>query len=149
MRKGLRRCGPTEGDIVHTGRIGREDGSGHPAEPRLPFHADRNTRASRHFLGVGNIRCLTNEIAVADGKWDLRDVVDANKRAVPPMDGLCSLVLRRSGGGWLIEAYRYTVTPRAGPPPTLLKQPGFLGGGSVQETRCHRMMAFQHLAGDL
>jgi hypothetical protein len=118
-----------EGDIVHT------DGSVERTaqiirQNRAYLFSRQEYRASRHFLGVGNIRCLTSEIAVADGKWNLRDVVDANKRAVPEMDGLCSLVLRRSGGGWLIEAYRYTVTPRAGPPPTLLKQPGFLGGVS-------------------
>jgi creatinine amidohydrolase len=84
-------------------------------------------KASRHFLGIGNIRCLTNEIAVADGKWDLREVVDGKRRTVPPIDGLCTLVLKRTNGNWGIEAYRYTITPRAGPTPTVLKQPGFVG----------------------
>ena len=82
-------------------------------------------RASRHFLQIGQIRCVTNDVAVADGKWELREVVDASRRAVPPMNGLCTLVLKRAGGGWLIEAYRYTINPRPGDTPSFLKQPGF------------------------
>ena len=88
---------------------------------RLPEYG-----ASRHFLGIGNIRCLTDDVAVADGKWDLREVLDGNRKLLPPMDGLCTLVLKRSLGNWAIEAYRYTITPRAGPTPTVLKQPGFI-----------------------
>ena len=46
--------------------------------------------------------------------------------------GLFTLVLSTSGGpgaDWFIEAWRYTVTPDQGPPPTtILKQPGFTGG---------------------
>jgi creatinine amidohydrolase len=83
-------------------------------------------RASRHFLSIGNIRCLTNDVAVADGRWDLRDVVNASRQAIPPLDGLCTLVLKRTNGAWLIEAYRYTVTPRGTPPPTVLPRPGFM-----------------------
>lgn len=85
----------------------------------LPEHA-----ASRHSLAIGHIRCLAPDIAVADGKWELRGVVDAGRRAVPPVEGLSTLVVKRTRGSWAIEAYRYTVTPRTGPP-TFLKQPGF------------------------
>ena len=115
-----------EGDIAHpdgfverTSQVIRQN--------RANLFMRTEYRASRHFLGIGNVRCLTRDVAVADGKWDLREVVDANRKLVPPLDGLCTLVLKRAGGAWLIEAYRYTVTPRAGPPPSLLKQPGFLG----------------------
>lgn len=115
----------SEGDIAHpdgtverTAQVIRQN--------RAHLFTRQEYRASRHFLGVGQIRCVTNDVAVADGKWDLREVVDANRRAVPPMDGLCTLVLKRAGGGWAIEAYRYTITPRTGAAPSLLKQPGFL-----------------------
>jgi creatinine amidohydrolase len=87
----------------------------------LPEH-----KASRHFLGIGNIRCVTEDVAVADGKWDLREVTDSNRKSVPPLDGLCTLILKRLSGSWAIEAYRYTITPRNGPTPTVLKQPGFV-----------------------
>ena len=114
-----------EGDIVHpdgsverTAQVIRQN--------RAYLFTLAEYRASRHFLGIGNIRCLTNDVAVADGKWDLREVVDANRKTVPPMDGLCTLVLKRTGGSWGIEAYRYTITPRAGPAPTVLKRPGFV-----------------------
>ena len=116
----------SEGDIAHP------DGSVERTavvirQNRAHLFTRLEYRSSRHFLGIGTTRCITHDVAVADCKWDLREVVDANKRAVPPMDGLCTLVLRRAGNAWLIEAYRYTVTPRSSPPPTLLKQPGFLG----------------------
>ena len=114
-----------EGDIVHpdgsverTAQVIRQN--------RAYLFTLPEYRASRHFLGIGNIRCLTNDVAVADGKWDLREVVDGSRKLVAPMDGLCTLVLKRTGGGWAIEAYRYTITPRAGPTPTVLKQPGFV-----------------------
>jgi uncharacterized protein (TIGR02246 family) len=92
---------------------------------RAQLFARMEYRASRHSLQVGQIRCVTNDVAVADGKWELREVVDASRRAVAPMNGLCTLVLKRAGGGWLIEAYRYTINPRPGDTPSFLKQPGF------------------------
>ena len=114
-----------EGDIAHPdGSVERT--SQVIRQNRAHLFTRQEYRASRHFLGIGQIRCLTADVAVADGKWDLREVVDANRKAVPPMDGLCTLVLKKSGGGWLIEAYRYTVNPRSGGAPTLLKQPGFI-----------------------
>jgi creatinine amidohydrolase len=114
-----------EGDIVHpdgaverTAQVIRQN--------RAYLFSQPEYRGSRHSLTLGNIRCLTNDVAVADGKWDLREVVDARRQAVPPVEGLCTLVLKKLGGGWPIEAYRYTITPRAGAaPPRLLKRPGF------------------------
>lgn len=116
-----------EGDIAHpdgtverTAQVIRQN--------RAYLFTRHEYKASRHFLTIGNIRCLTSDVAVADGKWELRDVVDAQRQTVPPMDGLCTLVLKkRTGGDWAIEAYRYTITPRAGAGPTLLKRPGFIG----------------------
>ena len=114
-----------EGDIVHPdGSVERT--SQVIRQNRAYLFGLPEYRGSKHFLGIGHIRCLTNDIAVADGKWDLREVLDASRKVLPPMDGLCTLVLKRTDGRWGIEAYRYTITPRAGPTPTVLKQPGFI-----------------------
>jgi len=114
-----------EGDIVHPdGSVERT--SQVILQNRAYLFGLPEYRGSKHFLNIGNIRCLTNDIAVADGKWDLREVLDASRKVLPPMDGLCTLVLKRTDGRWGIEAYRYTITPRAGPTPTVLKQPGFI-----------------------
>ena len=113
-----------EGDIIHPdGSVERS--SQVIRQNRAYLFTLPEYKASRHFLGVGHIRCLSPDIAVADGKWDLRGVVDAGRRAVPPVEGLCTLILKRTGGRWAIEAYRYTITPRSGAP-TFLKQPGFV-----------------------
>jgi hypothetical protein len=75
------------------------------------------------------IRCLSADIAVADGRWQLRGLTDANNQPVPPLDGLCTLVVKRDGSGWFIEAYRYTINAtKAAVPPALLKRPGYPGG---------------------
>jgi creatinine amidohydrolase len=85
-------------------------------------------RLSRHPIQIGVIRCLTSDIAIADGKWELRDVTDGNGKILPTVNGLLTLVLRRADGEWRIEAYRYTIDAPAEPlPPTLLKRPGFPG----------------------
>ena len=114
-----------EGDIVHpdgsverTARVIQQN--------RAYLFSRPEYKASRHFLGIGTIRCLTSDVAVADGKWELREVTNANRQTVPPVEGLCTLVLKRAGGSWWIEAYRYTVTPRGTPPPVLLPRPGFI-----------------------
>ena len=74
---------------------------------------------------MGNVRCVTRDVAVVDGKWDLRGVVDRAGSASPPGQGLVTIVLSRTPEGWLFEAYRYTVTQQAAVPPTLLKKPGY------------------------
>lgn len=88
----------------------------------------REYRHSRHPMQIGQIRCLTNDIAVADGKWELRDVTDAAGKPQPTRKGLLTLVLKRSGG-WSIEAYRYTIDASNPAGPTLLKRPGWPGRG--------------------
>jgi creatinine amidohydrolase len=114
-----------EGDIAHPD--GSVERTSHAIrQNRASLFMRQEYRASRHFLSIGHIRCLTTDVALADGKWDLRDVVDANRRAVPPMNGLCTLVLKRSDGRWAIEAYRYTVNAKTGATPSMLKQPGFI-----------------------
>jgi hypothetical protein len=89
----------------------------------------REYRFSRHPLQVGVIRCLTNDVAVADGKWELRTVMDANGKMMPTTKGLFTWVLKKTGG-WQIEAYRYSIDPAAPPTPTLLTRPGWPGRGS-------------------
>ena len=115
----------TEGDIVHpdgsverTARVIQQN--------RAYLFSRPEYKASRHFLAIGTIRCLSGDIAVADGKWELREVVNASRQTLPPVEGLCTLVLKRAGGAWAIEAYRYTVTPRGTPPPVVLPRPGFI-----------------------
>jgi creatinine amidohydrolase len=66
-------------------------------------------RGSHHLLQLNLLRCLSTEIAVADGKWELTDVVDAANKPVPKREGQVTLVVKRIGARWYIEAYRYTV----------------------------------------
>jgi hypothetical protein len=69
-------------------------------------------------------------MAVVDGKWELRLVDPPGTPRTQPYRGLCTLVLRSGGAGWLIEAWRYTVDPALNttPAPTILKKPGWPGG---------------------
>jgi creatinine amidohydrolase len=94
---------------------------------RAALFAQRTHRSTRHPLTIGNIRCLANDIAVADGKWELRGVTSTSGEPLPTTQGLCTIVVKRSAGAWLIEAYRYTITPPGPTPPTLLKRPGYPG----------------------
>jgi hypothetical protein len=82
-------------------------------------------RQSRHTLTMGAVRCLTADIAVVDGKWELRGVLDRAGNPAPRGHGLATIVVKRGPEGWLFEAYRYTVTQQAAVPPTLLKKPGY------------------------
>ena len=95
---------------------------------------------SKHNLQLMDIRCLGANTAIADGKWDLSlgQEPKGGGRAGRALGtgrthkGLCTLILIKppDGGSWQIEAWRYTVDPPDGvPPPTTLKQPGFLGRG--------------------
>jgi ketosteroid isomerase-like protein len=97
-------------------------------------------RGSSHPLTLNDIRCVSPNVAIADGKWELRLVDPAGSngptgpgRGLAPdryNTGLCTLVLVGGGGSWRVEAWRYTVDPLNGtPPPTTLKQPGFIRGG--------------------
>jgi uncharacterized protein (TIGR02246 family) len=115
------------GDIIHPdGTI--ERGPIAIMTNRAQLFARREYRMSRHPLRITMVRCLTPDMAVADGKWELRGVVDAAGKPVPPMEGQVTLVVKR-GGNWLIEAYRYTITPTSGPSSQApQKRPGPPGG---------------------
>jgi hypothetical protein len=121
------------------GDMGHPDGlvertAQHITINRAELFKRREYRLSRHALQLGVIRCLADDIAVADGKWELRDVTDANGKIIPAVKGLCTLVVKRTNGSWEIEAYRYTIDAPVGPQtPTLLKRPGYPGapGGSL------------------
>jgi creatinine amidohydrolase len=103
---------------------------------RVELFKRREYRGSVHTVTLNDIRCLGPDIAIADGKWELRMETSpmsttsgrASSAGTQIFAGWCTLVLRNPG--WSIEAWRYTVTPQTGPPPpTVLKQPGFLGRG--------------------
>jgi creatinine amidohydrolase len=95
----------------------------------------REYRGSVHPVTIYDFRCLGSGFAVADGKWELRFAASPGTGTpgrggmpAPRYDGLFTLVLNGEGDDWLIEAWRYTVNPPEGtPPPTTLKQPGFIG----------------------
>lgn len=119
------------GDIVHPdGAI--ERGAQLITINRMQLFARREYRSSRHPLTLTRIRCLSADIAIADGKWELRGVLDSSGKPLPTMEGLVTLVLKRTGG-WLVEAYRYTITPAPAAqttPAPLPKRPG--GPGSLR-----------------
>jgi creatinine amidohydrolase len=96
------------GNIIHTdGTV--ERGAKVIAQNRLQLFARPEYRGSRHPMSFNLVRCLTEDIAVADGKWELRGLRDAGGRPAPPMQGQVTIVARRAGESWKIEAYRYTV----------------------------------------
>lgn len=106
-------------------------------ENRKALFQKSQYRGSIHPVTVYDIRCLDSTHAIADGKWELRlnDTSGTTNQGRPPgattnYNGLFTFVLTGQGGDWLIEAWRYTVDPPLGtPPPTTLKQPGFIGRG--------------------
>jgi creatinine amidohydrolase len=117
------------GDIVHPdGAI--ERGSQLITINRMRLFERREYRSSRHPLVLNRIRCLSSDIAVVDGKWELRGVLDTSGRPLPMMEGQVTLVLKRTGP-WLIEAYRYTVKPAVAQttPAPLPRRPGGPAGG--------------------
>jgi creatinine amidohydrolase len=115
-----------EGDMVHPDGL-IEHGRETIRVNRAALFLRREYRGSKHPMTISNIRCLTQDIAVVDGKWELRGVSDAGGRMLPSFEGLFTLVLKRAGA-WFIEAYRYTQKPATAPMPTWLKRPGYPGG---------------------
>jgi uncharacterized protein (TIGR02246 family) len=112
-----------DGDMVHPeGLI--ERGRRTILSNRTEMFQRREYRGSRHFLTLTSTRCLSADVAVSDGKWELRGVTDASGTALPPFEGLCTLVLKRTGT-WQIEAYRYTIKPSNKPLPVWLARPGW------------------------
>lgn len=116
-----------EGDIVHPDGL-IERGRQVIRANRAALFMRPEYRGSKHPLTMGTIRCLSSDIAVADGKWELRGVSDDKGKPLPNFEGQFTLAVKRSDGEWLIEAYRYTQKPAAAPMPTVLKRPGFPGG---------------------
>jgi hypothetical protein len=115
------------GDIVHPdGAI--ERGAPLITINRMQLFARREYRLTRHPLVLTMVRCLSEDIAVADGKWELRGVLDSSGKPLPMMEGQVTLVLKRTSG-WLIEAYRYTLKPPAAPQTTPAPLPRRPGGG--------------------
>ena len=103
---------------------------------RARLFTRREYRGSKHPLQLNDVRCLGNDVALADGKWELR--LQEQPQTTPGRglvvalsnQGWCTLVLQRREGGWGIEAWRYTVNPPEGAPaPVLLPKPGFTGRG--------------------
>ncbi|MGH9310771.1 MAG: SgcJ/EcaC family oxidoreductase [Vicinamibacterales bacterium] len=112
----------TEGDMVHPD--GFIEGSAQAIrQNRSALFMRPEYRHSRHSLLIGQVRCITGDVAVADAKWELSGLADTRGQNAPSMTGLATLVLERRAGGWLIEAYRYTVNPQVAGP-TLLQRPG-------------------------
>ena len=124
------------GDMRHPdGTI--EKGQAVIFQNRNELFGKREFRGSVHPVTLTDIRCLNASTAIADGKWELR-MDEAPTAGAPARNlgggrrhsGLCTLVLVGGSGSWTIEAWRYTVNPPDGaPPPTTLKQPGFIGRG--------------------
>ena len=111
-----------EGDMVHPD--GLVEGSAHVIrQNRASLFMRPEYKDSRHSLDIGEIRCITPEIAIADAKWDLRRVTDAKGQTIPPVNGLGTLVLKKDAGGWRIQAYRYSMHPQT-TRPILLSRPG-------------------------
>jgi creatinine amidohydrolase len=97
-----------EGNIIHTdGTV--ERGAAIITQNRIALFARQEYRGSRHPLTFPLIKCLSADIAVADGKWELRGLRDAKGQPAPPMSGQATIVVKRYGDQWKIEAYRYTV----------------------------------------
>jgi creatinine amidohydrolase len=96
-----------QGDIIHPdGTV--EQGAELIEQNRQRLFSTREYRSSSHSLQLNLVRCLTADIVIADGKWELTGVVDKAGLPVPKREGQVTLVIKRAEP-WAIEAYRYTV----------------------------------------
>jgi creatinine amidohydrolase len=114
------------GDIIHP------DGSIERTQEvilanRVELFRRREYRGSKHPLTITMIRCIDTNVAVADGRWSLRGVLDATGTKLPDYDGQVTIVAKRGDSGWHIDAYRYTIKNPGIPTPSLLKRPGWPG----------------------
>jgi len=96
----------------------------------------RDYQGSKHPVDLNDVRCLSGDVAIADGKWELRLHDDPQTMpgrglgAVKTNNGWCTLILMKVENAWQIEAWRYTINPPEGAPqPTLLSKPGWIGRG--------------------
>lgn len=115
-----------EGDMVHPDGF-VERSAQVIRQNRATLFVRREYQGSRHALTIGQVRCLSDSVAMADGKWELAGVTDSKGQPVPAVEGLCTLVLQQQGPEWRIEAYRYSIAPQSGSPP-LPQRPGLPGG---------------------
>jgi hypothetical protein len=116
-----------EGDIVHPDGV-IERGREVIRANRTALFMRSDYRSSKHPLTMGMLRCVNADVAVADGKWELRGVTDEKGKPLPTFEGQFTMVVKRDQEGWLIEAYRYTQKPAAVPMPAMQKRPGIPGG---------------------
>ena len=94
---------------------------------RVAMFARREFRGSKHPLTLTMIHCVTGDVAVADGRWEPRKAADEAGKPLPAVEEQVTLVVKRAGSGWLIDAYRYTLKATAAKTPTFLKRPGWPG----------------------
>jgi len=92
---------------------------------RMELFGRREYRNSKHPLTLTRVRCINYDVAVADGRWSMTGVKDAAGKELPIFEGQATLVVKRAGDAWFIEAYRYTIKPPAHPMPVWLKRPGW------------------------
>jgi creatinine amidohydrolase len=92
---------------------------------RMELFGRREYRNSKHPLTLTMVRCVNYDVAVADGRWSMTGVKDAAGKELPVFEGQATLVVKRGGDGWFIEAYRYTIKPPAQPMPVWRKRPGW------------------------
>lgn len=92
---------------------------------RMELFGRREYRNSKHPLTLTMVRCVNYDVAVADGRWSMTGVKDAAGKELPVFEGQATLVVKRGGDAWFIEAYRYTIKPPAQPMPVWLKRPGW------------------------
>jgi creatinine amidohydrolase len=123
------------GDIRHPdGTIERGQEVIHANRARL--FTRHEYQSSKHPVQLNDIRCLGPDVALADGKWELRLQDDPQTTpgrglvGAKTNSGWCTLVLLKRDEAWQIDAWRYTVDPPVGaPPPALLSKPGYIGRG--------------------
>ena len=113
-----------EGDIVHADGF-TERGRRTIQQNRAEQFRRREFRGSRHVIAFGSVRCITDSIAVVDGRWELSGVLDISENTMPLAEGLSTLVVRKADQLWQIEAYRFNVKPGSPAPPRLLSRPGY------------------------
>ena len=113
-----------QGDIVHPDGAS-ERGRQTIQTNRTDWFMRKEYRDAKHILTFGQVRCLTADTAVVDGKWELRGLTDQSGRQAPVGTGLLTITLKRGDGPWRFEAYRYTMNQTVAVAPTLLKKPGY------------------------
>jgi creatinine amidohydrolase len=97
------------GNIIHPDGV-IEHGPDTIRLNRARLFSLREYRFSRHPMVINLVRCVSADVAVADGKWELRGVADQSGKPQPIMEGQVTLVVNRASA-WSIEAYRYTIKP--------------------------------------